>query len=38
MIECVECGPDCSGMSSEMYREGFYSDVDSDDRHYQSFA
>src|SRR5262245_54202778 len=31
MIECVECGPDCSGMSSEMCREGFYSDFDSDD-------
>src|SRR5215510_8598727 len=32
MIECVECGPDCSGALSEMCREGFYSDFDSDDK------
>ena len=32
MIECVECGPDISVARSDAWREGFNSDVDSDDK------
>ena len=37
MVERVECGPEMSGARSDVRRQGFDSDCDSDDLETQSF-